>query len=284
MGPAQRSRGRVSPSEVGSRRWSSAGRVCGLGQPRRECQRPRRVLGVGPARPERRVADAACRPAPGAPRGCAPARNGAEADHRQARLPAALSPRGAVCRAQLQRRSRSSPCCPPPPRRGRAGHACAAGSLSAFGPQAGRRRSENQNATRHGGEPRGTPGPVVGRGARRDLPHLVGGGRPRGPMGAEPGRPAPRRPTSGPGYGRRRSRVLELSVRRRELTAALNRPRGRAEAPPGRRGAAAAAEEEASAGGWSGSHRWAHGVHLAEELPRPGARLHPGAPHRRPER
>lgn len=137
---------------------------------------------------------------------------------------------------------------------------------------------------RYGGEPRGTPGPVVGRGARRDLPHLVGGGRPRGPMGAEPGRPAPRRRTSGPGYGRRRCRVLELSVRRRELTAALNRPRGRAEAPPGRRGAAAVAEEEASAGGWSGGHSWAHGVHLTEELPRPGARLHPGAPLRRPER
>lgn len=122
------------------------------------------------------------------------------------------------------------------------------------------------------------------RGARRDLPHLVGGGRPRGPMGAEPGRPAPRRRTSGPGYGRRRCRVLELSVRRRELTAALKRPRGRAEAPPGVRGAAAAAEEEASAGGWSSSHRWAHGVHLTEELPWSGARLHPGAPHRRPER
>ncbi|XP_039694255.1 mitochondrial proton/calcium exchanger protein isoform X3 [Pteropus medius] len=67
-------------------------------------------------------------------------------------------------------------------------------------------------------------------------------------MGAAPSRPAPRRRTSVPGHGSRRCRVLELSACRREPTAALNRPCGRAEAPPGRPGAAAAAEEDAAAG------------------------------------
>lgn len=103
--------------------------------------------------------------------------------------------------------------------------------------------------------------------------HLAGGGSLRGPMGtaAPPPRPAP--PDAVPGHGCRRCRVLELSVRRREPTAAFNRPRGRAEAPAGRRGAAATAEEEeAAAGGRNGRRARAHGVHLTEELPRPGAR------------
>lgn len=124
-----------------------------------------------------------------------------------------------------------------------------------------------------GSRPRGTPGPPS-PGRRR---------APRGPMGAATGRPAPRRRTSVPGHGSRRCRVLELSACHREPTAALNCPCGRAEAPPGRPGAAAAAEEEASAGGPSGRRGRAHGVHLTEELPRPGARPPPGAPRRRPE-
>uniref|UniRef100_A0A8C0QFU3 Mitochondrial proton/calcium exchanger protein n=1 Tax=Canis lupus familiaris TaxID=9615 RepID=A0A8C0QFU3_CANLF len=115
--------------------------------------------------------------------------------------------------------------------------------------------------------------------------HLAGGGSLRGPMGtaAPPPRPAP--PDAVPGHGCRRCRVLELSVRRREPTAAFNRPRGRAEAPAGRRGAAATAEEEeAAAGGRNGRRARAHGVHLTEELPRPGARSPPAAPCRSRER
>lgn len=98
-------------------------------------------------------------------------------------------------------------------------------------------------------------------------------------MGVAPGRPAPRRRTSVPGHGRRRCRLLELSARRREPTAALNRPRGRAEAPPGRRGAS---EEEAPAGGRRGRRSRAHGVHLTEELPRPACPP-PGVQRCRPE-
>lgn len=99
---------------------------------------------------------------------------------------------------------------------------------------------------------------------------------------ARPPRPAP--PDAVRGHGCRRCRVLELSARRREPTVAFNRPRGRAEVPAGGRAAAAAAqEEEAAAGGPSGRCGWAHGVHLIEELLRPGALSPPAAPHRRPE-
>lgn len=151
-------------------------------------------------------------------------------------------------------------------------------------PAARRLRAETQNAAR----PRGpaVAGHAGTRSPRRrgPAPHLEGGGRPRGPMGAaaRPPRPAP--PDAVPGHGCRRCRVVELSVGRREPTAALNRPRGRAEAPAGRRAVAAAAEDgEAAAGGRSGRRSRAHGVHLTEELPRPGARSPAAAPRRRPE-
>lgn len=103
-------------------------------------------------------------------------------------------------------------------------------------------------------------------------------------MGVAAQLPRPAPTDAVPGHGCRRCRVLELSVRRREPTAAFNRPCGRAEAPAGRRVAAAAAqEEEGAAGGRSGRRGRAHGVHLTEELPRPGARPLPAAPRRRPE-
>ncbi|XP_064440207.1 mitochondrial proton/calcium exchanger protein isoform X2 [Mirounga angustirostris] len=102
-------------------------------------------------------------------------------------------------------------------------------------------------------------------------------------MGAEARPPRPAPPDAARGHGCRRCRVLELSVRRREPTAAFNRPRGRAEAPAGRRAAAASAQGEAAAGSRSGRRDRAHGVHLTEELPRPGAHPPPAAPRRRPE-
>lgn len=128
------------------------------------------------------------------------------------------------------------------------------------------RRGAAQNAARG-----------AGRGARRDRPLRAGGGRPRGPMGAAPGRPAPRRRTSVPGYGRRRCRVLELSARRRQPTDASTVCAG-GEPPPGRRGAGGGGGGDAAAGGGTR----AHGVHLTEELPPPGARPLPRAPRRRP--
>ncbi|XP_073747412.1 mitochondrial proton/calcium exchanger protein isoform X2 [Callorhinus ursinus] len=102
-------------------------------------------------------------------------------------------------------------------------------------------------------------------------------------MGAEARPPRPAPPDAVQGHGCHRCRVLELSVRRREPTAAFSRPRGRAEAPAGRRAAAAPLREEAAAGGRSGRRDRAHGVYLTEELPRPGAQPPPAAPRRRPE-
>ncbi|XP_027454300.1 mitochondrial proton/calcium exchanger protein isoform X1 [Zalophus californianus] len=102
-------------------------------------------------------------------------------------------------------------------------------------------------------------------------------------MGAQARPPRPAPPDAVQGHGCHRCRVVELSVRRREPTAAFNRPRGRAEAPAGRRAAAGPLQEEAAAGGRSGRRDRAHGVHLTEELPRPGAHPPPAAPRRRPE-
>lgn len=154
-------------------------------------------------------------------------------------------------------------------------------SLRMHRPQAGRWRGENQNAARRaaghvgsGSQPQGTLGPPSP--SRRRAP--------RGPMGTAPGRPALCRRMSVPGHGRRRCRVLELSPCGREPTVALSRPRGRAEVPPGQRGAAAAAAEEAAAGDRGGRRSRAHGVHFTEELPRPGTRPLPGAPRRLPQR
>lgn len=72
------------------------------------------------------------------------------------------------------------------------------------------------------------------------------------------------------GCCRCRCRVLELSARRPQPTAALNRLRA-GRGATGRRGAAAAAEEEQQPQETGRPPRRAHGVHLTEELPRPGA-------------
>lgn len=203
----------------------------------------------------------------------APARDGAKAEHTQGRPLAPLSPRrGRLPRvgAAPEHTATPLPAARPPRMR--------PSSLRRRGPQAGRWRGENQNAARRaaghagsGSQPRGTPGPPSP--SRRRAP--------RGPMGAAPGRPAPCRRMSVPGHGRRQCRVLELRSCGQEPTAALRRPRGRAEVPLGQRGAAAAAAEEEAAGGLGGR---THGVHFTEELPRPGPRSPPGAPRRRPQR
>ncbi|XP_054995077.1 mitochondrial proton/calcium exchanger protein isoform X1 [Sorex araneus] len=88
-------------------------------------------------------------------------------------------------------------------------------------------------------------------------------------MGVAAGRPAPRRRTSVRGHGRRRTRVLELSALLPQRTVTVSRV-----SRPGRRG---------GGGGCSGRSGRPHGVHLTEELPRPGARPAPAAPRRRPE-
>lgn len=159
---------------------------------------------------------------------------------------------------------------------GRAHHACAAGSPRLCGPHAGPGGAPRPRMQRAGGGSR--------RGARRDGQSAAARARPSpgppltwpapGARGAQwerrPGRPAPRHRMSAPGHGRCRCRVLELSARRPQPTAALNRLRA-GRGATGRRGAAAAAEEEQQPQETGRPPRRAHGVHLTEELPRPGA-------------